>query len=215
MLYVFSGTDTRKVAEKANTLVATLRAKKPDASIVHVSEEITDTLIDELVGGQGLFERKLIAVLEHIFDDTESFEVISHRLTDFKGSENIFIFKEGALLKKPKTAVEKYAEKFFEFTASKETVRPNDFALADAVGRRDKKSAWVLYLEAIDRGSAPEALHGMVFWKLKTMLQRKTFGAFSESELREFLKKLVTVYHEARRGRGEMKEGVEEFVLGI
>lgn len=215
MLYIFSGSDTLKVAEKANTLILSLRTKKPDASVVFVSEEITDTLLDELTAGQGLFERKLIAIFEHVFDDVNSFEHISDHLVQLKASENIFIFKEGALLKKPKTAAEKYAEKFFEFMPAEKTAKPNDFVLADALARRDKKTAWVLYREAVERGSAPEALHGMLFWKVKTMLQKKSFGAFSESELRAALQKLVTIYHEVRRGRGEMAESVEEFVLGV
>jgi hypothetical protein len=215
VIYIFTGSDFGKAAEKAASTLRSLREKKPDASIISVSEELTPALIDELVGGQGLFERKIVASFEHVFDDAEAFETIADRLSELKESENIFLFKEGTLPKKVRAAAEKHAEKIWEFTTVEKQEKFSDFALADAVGKRDRKGAWVLLIEAYARGAAPEALHGMLFWKLKTLLLQKTFRAFTENELRAQIKTLVALYHEARRGKGELTEKLEAFVLSI
>ena len=67
----------------------------------------------------------------------------------------------------------------------------------------------MLYRKAIDKGEAPEALHGMLFWKVKSII----LAGDKNKELLILLDKLITVYHEARRGNGELETGVERFIL--
>jgi hypothetical protein len=214
MLYLFTGSDSAKVGQKVAATIASLRAKKPDASVVAVSEVITPELADELIGGQGLFERKLIISLNGAFSGDEGDELLG-RLAEMQASENIFLAKEPVLSKKVLEKIEKYSEKIFTFDLAPSGPKANDFEIANAIERRDKKTTWMLLIEAYERGSAPEALHGMLFWKFKTLLTKKSFRTFSEIEIRILLKKLVIIYHESRRGKTSLPEALEEFVLSV
>ena len=89
------------------------------------------------------------------------------------------------------------------------------FALADAFGKRNKKDAWILYRKAIDRGEAAEALHGMLFWKVKTMILSGGSVSWKKEELYQVLDELVTLYHESRRGNGELETRLEAFLVGM
>jgi len=109
------------------------------------------------------------------------------------------------------------------------------FALSDALGRRSKKDAWVLFQKSLDAGGVAEEIHGMLFWQVKSMIlatSSKTAGEaglnpfvfrksltfaknFTEEELKDLSSRLVSIYHEARRGGDELPIALEKFVLGI
>ena len=72
MLYIYYGTDQKKVADKARVLVDSLRSKKPDASFVEInSDNWTASIIDEHVGGQGLFSNKYIVYINRVCNNEE------------------------------------------------------------------------------------------------------------------------------------------------
>lgn len=170
MLYIFHGNDREKIQTKAQELVASLLAKKPDASVFTVTSENS---LHEYIESQGLFAQKFIVIGDNILaefvDDIER----------IKESPNIFIFKEEKIDKKIK------ADKIQEFNTLEKKDEYNIFGIANAVG--DKKKLWLSYIDAKKRGIADEQIHGILFWKLKTT---------GSSQLGS----LVDVYHEARRG---------------
>ena len=118
---------------------------------------------------------------------------------------------EGKLDKATITKIEKKAEKTMMFDLVEKSLKSeyNAFALADAFGRGNKKEAWVLYRKAIDKGEAVEAIHGMIFWKVKTMI----LNGISEKDLYPTLEKLIDIYHESRRGKYELETKLEEIIL--
>jgi hypothetical protein len=93
-------------------------------------------------------------------------------LSMMKDSPATFIFLEDKLLVADEKKFAKYAT-ITHFDSPKTTATPkiNTFAIADAYGKRDKVAAWVLYCQAIEKGTEPEAISGMLFWKIKTMIQ--------------------------------------------
>jgi len=91
----------------------------------------------------------------------------------------------------------------------------NIFEIANALARRNKKEIWMIYRQLIDSGKVPEEIHGVLFWKAKTMLIAGGTHNWEKEELQDLLDKLITVYHEARRGNGEIEIGVERVVLHI
>lgn len=218
MIYFFHGTDIDKARGKAHDLIDSLIKKKPDASFVKIdAENFSAQLIDQYVGGQGLFVSKNIVFLDRLCEKKDMKEEFLEKLKDIAESENIFIMLEGKLDKATSGKIEKKAEKtvlsdLAEKPAKKEF---EAFALADAFGKRDKKSAWILYRKAIDTGEAPEALHGMIFWKAKTMMLAGGGYGWSMPELSKILDDLVTVYHDSRRGAHELETGLEAFLLGM
>lgn len=236
MIYFFHGSDTKKVKEKASSLLFSLRAKKPDAEVfVLDGAAATKEILAEFAGGQGLFERKYIVRLNDVLETAEGKEVALGMFKELASSENIFLIVEGALDKKTIGAVGKYAEKTQEHVKEKEEKKAafNVFLLGDAFGARDKKKVWVLYRNAIDAGLAPEEIHGTLFWQVKSMLLAKeaktaaeaglnpfVFGKsaryaknFSDDELKKISARLVTLYHDSHRGLVGFEEGLEQFLL--
>lgn len=170
MIYIYHGNDREKIQAKSQELVASLLAKKPDASVFTVTSE--DSL-NEYIESQGLFAQKFIVIGDNILAE------FTHDIERIKESPNIFIFKEEKIDKKIK------ADKIQEFNKVEKKDDYNIFGIANAVG--DKKKLWLAYLDAKKRGIADEQIHGILFWKLKTT------GS-------PHLGSLVDVYHEARRG---------------
>jgi DNA polymerase III delta subunit len=218
MIYFLHGTDTDKARAKAHEMIDSLLKKKPDASFFKMSVENWDPAqLEEYAGGQGLFAQKYIVFLDRLSEDKKIKDDFIDFIKTLSESENIFIMLEGKLDKATLTKIEKKAEKTQEFALAEEKKKEpyNAFALADAVGKRDKKTAWMLYRKAIDKGEAPEALHGMMFWKVKTMMLGGYPGAYSKEELYSLADKMVTVYHDSRRGVHELETGVEAMILSL
>jgi hypothetical protein len=221
--------------------VESLLAKKPDASFGRYSvENFQPALLDELIGGQGLFVARLIVEFDTLFANAEFKETVLENLKRLAESENIFIILEGKLNKADLKGFEKHAEKIQEYATdpvekSFQAKTNSPFALADALGRRDKKTLWALYIQQREAGSVAEELHGLLFWQIKSMLlasQAKSAEAaglkpfvyskskkfaenFSPEELQELSKTMVSIYHDAHRGMGELSLLLERLILNM
>jgi len=237
MLYFIHGTDTTRSRVKLTALLDSLFAKKPNASFFKLNERsCTEASIDELCGGQGLFEQKYIVLLEDTLQNEQTRTAVLERLKTIGDSQNIFVLFERETDKPTRVKIEKRAAKTLEFALPK-TGRKKDvfdiFSLTDAFGARDKKRAWVLLQKAILAGLSPEEIHSMLFWQTKSMLlakhesspehaglnpfvYRKSKTAaqkFTDAELRRFSAGFVSLYHNARRGIVEFEMGLEQFLL--
>ncbi len=222
MLYLLFGEDIDLARKKANALVETLRAKKPDAGVFFMDDESWSAArFEELLSGQGLFERKNIVLLRRVLANKEVMENILEKLPEIKKSENIFIILEGKLTKEISAELKKFSEKSQEFEKVAKSETKNDFkifALADTFSRRDKKNLWVLYRKAIRQGALPEELSGILFWKIKDMIlagERRGTGRFSREELLRFAFRIVSLYHDSHRGLIDFEVGLESFLLSL
>ncbi len=216
MLYFFYGTDIDKARSKSHDLTNSLRKKKPDASFFTLnSENFNNNTLQEYIGSQGLFSNKYIIFLDRICENKEAKEKFLESIKQIYESENIFVLLEGKLDKATATKIEKKSEKFLKFDLLEKAPKKefNAFGLADAYANRNKKDAWILYRQAINNGEAPEALHGMIFWKIKTILLSGVNSYWKKEELIFALEKLIDIYHEARRGQVELENSLEIFIL--
>lgn len=216
MIYFYHGADIRKGLEKSNKLISLLLKKKPDASLFKMNSENFDvSRLGEYIKGQGLFSNKYIVFLDRLCENKEVKEEFMNKLKEISESNNIFIVLEGKIDKVTATKIEKKSKESVVFD-EKEKINKNDnnvFALANAFGKKNIKEAWMLYRKAIDAGEAPEALHGMIFWKVKSMILVGENHNWKNEELMKLLDDLITIYHEARRGKHELETGVEGFIL--
>lgn len=214
MIYFLHGTDVDKARAKANELIESLRKKKPDASFFKIdSENFNTSVLQEYIGGQGLFTSKYIVYLDRLCEKKEVKEEFVEKIKEIAESDNVFIILEGRIDKATATKIEKKAEKTQDFElAEKKKEFYNAFALADAFAHKNKKEAWMLYRKAIGKGEAPEALHGMLFWKVKTMILS---NPTNKDELVRLADKLITIYHDSRRGEYELEAGIEAFILEL
>lgn len=239
MFYLFFGTDADSIREKARTLFESLRLKKPDASFGELSaEEVTKEKIDELVGGMGLFENKCVVLAHNIFSDTESREIAGEFIKELGDSPNIFILAETGLTKALSGKLEKKSEKTQELSLKdkEKKERPETlFYLADALGGRDSTALWTGLVRAIENGAVPEEIHGIFFWQVKSMIvasitknaedaglnpyvfnKSKSFARnFKKEELKNLSNRLVSIYHEAHRGRTNFNIALEKFALDL
>src|SRR3989338_2231689 len=220
MLYLIYGNDFEKARGKARELIADLQKRKPNAEVFRLEDEMVSAgKLDELSGGQGLFERKYIVFADNVFRSEEAKEIVLGKLKELAESENIFIFLEDELNKTDLKELEKFAEKVQKFSNLLKKGKPfNVFSLTEMLGRRDKRGLWILYKKALAQGLAPEEIHGVLFWQIKAMLaavlvksaEETGFKSFVFQKLRAFAKnysvpelknlsaKMVAVYHNAR-----------------
>ena len=93
---------------------------------------------------------------------------------------------------------------------------------------------WVLYQEMILSGKAPEEIHGLLVWQVKSMLLASTSknaieaglkpfvytkskgyaGHYSRDELVEMSARLVDIASQSRKGK-DMGVMLEEFMLSL
>ncbi len=238
MLYVIYGTDIDKAREKSHALFDALKAKKPDAAAGTLrADEVTLDKIEELTQTQGLFENKQILFMDRTLENPETRDMIVEKIEAIQESPNIFIFFEGKLTKEVLKKLEKRAEKMteYELTEAKKKEAGSFFALADALGARDKKTLWSLLREALDEDAAPEEIHGILFWQAKALVLATQTASAAESGLNPFVygkakryaanfkpgeanalvSKLVHMYHRAHRGQVDFAIELEKLALDI
>lgn len=241
MIYLFYGTDLVRSRTAATKLSEGLLTKKPDATYIAIdSENFKQEVFEELLVAQGLFESKAVVLIKDISSHKEGSVWVSEQIKNIAESPNIFIFAEpaGDLAKK----LEKQSEKATEYIA-KEIVtkeRFNIFLLTDALARRDKKEAWVLYCQALRKGQTPDEIEPMLFWQIKNLLLVKEYEknpangpketnlkpfVFSKAlssaklwerdELENILTSLVYLQRDARSGEEDLDIGLEKVLLSI
>jgi len=238
MLYVLHGENFRGRADKLDELVSFFLAKKPNTALVKINQEnFPQFNLDELCLTRGLFEQRSVVVLHDLISVPEIKEALLEKIPAVSESENIFILSEYSIGKGDESFLKKHAEKIQEFSSEEKPApaRFNVFTLADAVGLRDKKRAWVALLKAFENGLEPEEIHGTLFWQVKNMAlvkevkeataestglkpfvlsKAKAFsGNYSNDELRGFSSRLVSLYHDSHRGMGDFAVGLEKLIL--
>jgi DNA polymerase III delta subunit len=246
MLYVFCGPDIAQSHEKSQKLIGSLRAKKPDAAFEQVTaDNWSSALIENHLGGQGLFSNKYIVLLDRVTENEEAKEKLADFNEPMNESPNIFIVLEGKLNADLKKSFEKYAAKVVVSSESSVNLKGskvysgkpefNVFALGDAVGSRDGIKAWAVYRQAVDIGLESEGILGTLFWQVKSMIMArdaKSAGEsglspfvfskskryaenYSEVELRNLLSGLITLYHDGHRGLRDLELATERLMLGV
>jgi hypothetical protein len=234
MLQVFYGNDRAKVLEASNKVMSTL-LKKHDLERIVVTEDTEDklALVLSYASTDALFGGGAIVVIDQVFTDEVFESAFFKHLSQFVESPNQFIVREEKILKPELTKLQKAGAEVLLFEKTKEKKETfNVFALADALGRKDKKNLWVLFEKAKRAGIAPENIAGTLNWQLKTQLLVEAGAAdglhpFAVSKARSFLKNfkegevaklsiaLVGGYHEAHQGKFTLESFLERFILGL
>lgn len=238
MLFVLHGDDNVKRREKYQSMLGAILIKKPElGTIMLKQEDITLGGLDEFISIQGLFEKQYVVLIDGLLKDTDVKEIVLIKSEELEESKNIFILIETNIDKEALGRLEKATKHIQEFSTGKVPAKApfNTFALTDALGKRDRGGLWVLYQQALSANVGAEALHPLFFWQVKSMLlvsetkvgentglkpfvesKTKSFlKNYSESELKSLSIKLITIYHNARRGLEEFEVGLERFILKI
>jgi hypothetical protein len=162
-----------------------------------------------------MFGGKRVLVFEGVCANPALCEVFLDSLDILsKSEEALFVFEEKPLADLRKR-LEKRASSVEKFDAPKKERDSSVFALANALKRGDKKALWVGYLREIEKGNAPEMLHGILFWAAKDMLLRSRAGSPERNRGIELITELAKLPHASRRNGFELEYALEKFALSI
>lgn len=209
MIFLYLGTDRDKARSKMNAAIGKA-AKK--AEVVRITDANSIDDLKAALQGGGMFGGKRVVVFEGVCTNPDLCGVLLDSLERLsKSDEDVFIYESKPLAEMRKK-LEKYAETVEKFDAPAKERDSSIFAMANALRKRDKRSLWVSYMKEVAKGSAPEAVHGLLFWAAKDMFL-KSPDAAARSRASALVATLAELPHEARR-RGEgMEYALERFVL--
>jgi hypothetical protein len=212
MLTLFFGTD-REAARK--TLDASL--KKEKGEIVRVTDAHSFEDLQAALQGPGMFARDAVRAL--VFDSVigsgspEANELLRAALPHLSEAPEHAYVLEGALDAATRKSIEKYATRSEQFDAPKKQEEKTIFVLANALQRGDKKGLWVGLMREYAKGSAPEAVLGLLFWGAKQMTLRSREGAPEYARGSRFVAELAELPHKARRRGEDLSYALERFAL--
>jgi hypothetical protein len=238
MLYLIYGTNTNKVRAKQRELVGIMQSKQPNVSLYRVTTETwKDSLLEELLGSQGLFLAKYIVTLDKVLEDKEIGSDIIGSLEEMKESDHAWIILEDKVSAPNLKKIEKFAHKVFDFndSVSVEKKRLLAFDFAEQFAGKNKVGAWREFIKLKEADLAGEEIHGVLWWQMKSVYLAKFSKTAEESgltpysfqkalrlskgwelkELNLLLDKLVEIYHEAHRGGGDLMVELERSSLGL
>lgn len=212
MIYLFSGDDTTKKILAYENFLKTF-PKGMEFFPVN-KNDFNPMQIESFFSGDGLFFNKCAVIFSEIFEKEEAKDFLLKKLGLMEKSQNSFVFLEGKLKKADLDIFRKIKGELNIFELPKEKLEKyNNFLLAYDFEKRDKLSLWMHFREAMDIGVGMEELVGVLFWKAKDMLLKKSFGKFSEKELKDFASRISYLLPEARKKGLDDESAFEQFLL--
>lgn len=201
---------------KAFAWVAAARTKQPDASYVRYdADAITTDTLTEIVGTQGLFYTKTLALLDDPFSKKEAGEAVLSHLAMLTESPNPIAILAPKLLATHKKKLEGSAEKVFAIDlAEPKEARGFNNALVGAFQEKNTLLLWKELMKAFRAGDAPEAVHGLLHWKARDMM-RKGNKVWGREGARAVSVELIQLLSDSRGGELALKESLERWALSI
>ncbi len=236
MIHTISGTNRIELLEAAESLLARQRAKYPDLNIFRfAAPDYAPTALEEALVGQLLFAPKFAVVLDGFLSPLDP--LVEKYLPQLVESPNLYLFLTNKLTAPLEKKLAKLGQVKKLAADGGEKAKPslNPFALADAFGLRDRRRAWLLFVEALARGQAAEEVFWKLTWKVKTLLlfhttsdpsslgwkpfvleqARRQSKQFKLEELQALSRRLLALWHESRRGQSDFELGLERLILEV
>lgn len=206
MIYILIGEDTKNKNEYIRGLTVGRE------NFLLPSNDLDLSVLMNHASNNSLFGENPVVIVENILKD-ENLNFSKDQWAYLKDSKTVFIFKEDKLLASEQKKYKSYGEiKIFENKKILSTNKFNVFSITDSFANRDKVNTWILYGEAIERGIEPEAIAGILFWKIKKMILEGS-RVFDQKELLNQSSQIISIYHKAHRGETDFTIGLEQFIL--
>lgn len=209
MLHVFFGTDREKARSAMSVVLS-----KHKGEVLRITDAHTLHDLDAALQGPGMFGTARAVVCDGILTGANSdmSERLRTVLSLIAASKEAFFILEGALDAATKKELGKYAEKMEQFDAPKRAEEKTIFVLANALQKGDKKALWVGLMREYQKGSAPEAVHGLLFWGAKQLVLKARSDADAVRGKR-LVAALAELPHTARRKGEDLSYALERFAL--
>lgn len=216
MIYLFHGSDAGKVRAKAFQWVAAARAKAPQAPYVRLqAETLTSASLRDALSAQSLFFNHTLILLDDPFSLVASGEIVLDVLKELETSENPVAILAPKLLATRVKKISTHATKVFEVNAvEKKESRGFNSALVNALGAKDSAALWKEIAKAHRQGDAPEAVHGLLHWKARDLMQKKS-ARWKPEEARVLSRSLIELVSDARSGGLDLEQSLERFALAL
>lgn len=215
MIYLFTGSDVNKVRAKAFQWVAAARAKAPDAAYIRLTpDQVTRESLQDSLSAQGLFFTKTLVLLDDPFAESESAELVLEHLSLLTESGNPIAILAPKLLTARVKKLSAVAEKVFTIDAVAKKERGFNGALVNTLAARDGKLLWKEVQKAYREGDAPEAVHGLLHWKARDLMQ-KGGRAWQPAEARELSVALIELLSDSRGRDLPLALSLERFALAL
>ena len=206
MIYILLGEDTRS----KNLYIKEITKGGDILSLS--SNDLSKELIISYANNINLFSKTPSILIDNILSKEEI--VLSDEDFEFlKESKTIFFLKEDKMLAPQQKKYKKYGDiKIFENKKSTPVLKFNIFSITDAFSNRDKITTWILYRNGLNYSLEPEAIAGVLFWKIKNMILNGN-KIFSKEELKKQSSQIISIYHKAHRGELDFAVSLEQFIL--
>ncbi len=228
MLYLFYGTDSKKVRIKALSWVATARKKEPNLLYTRLAyTEITKDIIDEITLSSGLFVKRLLILIDDPFPSTRAGisqlentntkiigNLIEEHIDALASSENAIILLAPSLASaKVKNILDKIKISYkFDARNTNEAIRHFNSSLVNALATRSPKKLWLEINKAFISGDAPEMVHALLHWKARDLMEKGS-KVWTPKQARAVSLALINLLQISRRGGLKLSLALEHFAL--
>ncbi len=154
--------------------------KEKRAALVSIEKEAvifvddTDTSFEELVrfAFPSLFAVGIPIVHGKFLLEKKEQEIRQETIQTLVASPTVFVLEESGISAPQKKLFEKHGARVYEYQyEKKQKEEATIFAITAALTMTSKKDRWLLFQKCIAE-HAPEALVGILFWKLRQLLDR-------------------------------------------
>jgi hypothetical protein len=214
MIYLFTGDDAHKKKEAYQKRISCVSQGTEVFTIEH--NNFNPVEIESFYSGQGLFFNTCVIVFQNILEKEYIRDFMLKKLEVISESSNDFVFLEGKLPKATIDMFRKVTKEIHLFESPKEKKEKfNTFLLANALAGTDKLNLWIYFRQAVEAGVGMEEIVGVLFWKVKDMITKKSFTKLSHEKLDEIACRLSCLLPEARKNGFDDAVAVEQFLLEV
>ena len=205
MLYVFCG-DRFAARELSKKFVAVCREKRAQAEYIYLSPSITHHSLEELLLGQGLFERKYIVFCDEMIGDTSAQHLIDN-LSLYHQSPHMFVVFEPSLSVRDekKLAVAGAVVQRSRERGVSDDIRPI-FSFIDVFLRGDKDRTFISFHTLLRSGGSPVSILNTLLWQLRVLVLVSQSDTAADAGVKPF------VFTKAKRVLGSVSDPLSLFV---
>ncbi len=234
MLYVISGNNRQKARAERDALLEKFLTQGMNEERLR-EEHMTEGTLRARASARALFGGPYLFVCDEVCGLQGMRDALLASAPDLKQSPNVFLVFEPTLPSSCIKELKDHAEEMYTHALPKEKPDSSIFALSDALGARDKKTLWILFTQAREKGVSSEEIAGTLFWAVKTLALMKTAKEgelmglnpytarkarasaknYSLEEIHALSRELVMLYHRGHEGEESMDVGLERFILNL
>lgn len=177
----------------------------------------TDALLGFAYQSASFFGDKQIVLIKDVTDETLD-QCSKKTLEILAQSETPFIFLDEKITKATETTLKEHDATIVALAAKekKSTFNPNDvFAICDAFSAKNKFRTWHEFSKLVAKNEGPEAIVGILFSRVRTMLRDRRYAPYTKSELERLSASLALLLPKEREKGSDTLLALERWILAM